>query len=218
MPTKRGESTCVSFAVPTGDNARSMTKPLNLRFVTSAADVDQLPDTPAEVAFAGRSNVGKSSLLNALAAHGKLAKVSGKPGRTQLLNCFATPDGATVVDLPGYGYAATVSATTREAWTRRMERYLLHRRGLMLTLLLIDAEVGPTKLDLEVLGWLRRNDVGFHVVATKHDKVKASRRDRRRRELSSAAGVAPDDIVWVSSHTGAGLDILRGVVRETLEG
>ena len=195
-----------------------MTKPLNLSFVTSAGAVDQLPETPAEVAFAGRSNVGKSSLLNALASHGKLAKVSSKPGRTQLLNCFVTPQGATVVDLPGYGYAATASATTREAWTRRMEQYLLHRRGLALTLLLVDAEIGPTKLDLEVLGWLRRNEVPFQVVATKHDKVKASRRDRRRKELSAAAGVAPDDIVWVSSNTGAGLDDLRSLVREVLAG
>ena len=195
-----------------------MAKPLNFRFVSSAAQVDQLPETPAEVAFAGRSNVGKSSLLNALAGHGRLAKVSSKPGRTQLLNFFTMPDGASVVDLPGYGYASTASQSTREAWLRRMEVYLLHRRNLLLTLLLVDAEVGPTKLDLEVLGWLRRNDVPFQVVATKDDKVKASKRERRRRELCSAAGVAPDNVVWVSAAKGTGLDDLRALVRDVLSG
>ena len=193
-----------------------MSRQLRLTFVKSAAEVDQLPATTAEVAFAGRSNVGKSSLLNALAGHGGLAKVSGKPGRTQLLNCFATPEGATVVDLPGYGYASTASATTRQAWLRRMEVYLLHRRGLVLTLLLVDAEVGPTRLDLEVLGWLRRQGVEFQVVATKYDKVKASKRDRRRRDLAAAAGVAPDEIVWVSAAKGTGMDQLRALVREAL--
>lgn len=193
-----------------------MSTQLRLTFVKSAAEVDQLPATAAEVAFAGRSNVGKSSLLNALAGHGGLAKVSSKPGRTQLLNIFAAPDGTTVVDLPGYGYASTASATTREAWLRRMEVYLLHRRGLELTLLLIDAEVGPTRLDLEVLGWLRRQGVAFQVVATKYDKVKASKRDRRRRDLSAGAGVAPDEIIWVSAAKGTGMDQLRALVRDTL--
>ncbi len=201
-----------------GNNARSMSSPLRLTFVKSAAEVDQLPDTVAEISLAGRSNVGKSTLLNALANTGGLAKVSSKPGRTQLLNFFTTPDGTSVVDLPGYGYASSASQTTREAWLRRMETYLLHRRGLVLTLLLVDAEVGPTKLDLEVLGWLRRNGVPFQVVATKFDKVKAPKRDRRRKELCSAAGVAGSDIVWVSAAKGTGLDELRGLVRDVLSG
>lgn len=200
------------------NNAHSMSMPLRLTFGMSAAQVDQLPQTPAEIAVAGRSNVGKSSLLNALAGQGGLAKVSSKPGRTQLLNFFTTPDGGSVVDLPGYGYASTASQTTRESWLRRMEVYLLHRRGLLLTLLLVDAEVGPTKLDLEVLGWLRRNDVPFQIVATKDDKVKASKRTRRRRELCENAGVAPSDVVWVSAAKGTGMDDLRGLVRDVLAG
>ena len=193
-----------------------MGKPLELRFVTSAAEVSQLPPSRAEVAVVGRSNVGKSSLLNALANSKNLAKVSSKPGRTQLLNCFVMPDGATLVDLPGFGYASTASKTTRDAWRSRMERYLLERDGLALTLMLVDGEIGPARLDLEVLEWLRGYDVPFLVVATKFDKVKASKRHRRQRDLAEAIAVAPVDIYWVSAHANVGLDELRSVIRNVL--
>ena len=193
-----------------------MSKPLDLTFVTSAAEVAQLPPTRAEVAVVGRSNVGKSSLLNALANRKNLAKVSSKPGRTQLLNCFAMPDGTTLVDVPGFGYAATASQSTRGAWRARMERYLLEREGLALTLLLVDGEIGPARLDLEVLEWLRGYDVPFLVVATKYDKVKASKRHRRQRDLAEAIAVAPVDIYWVSATDNVGLDALRSVIRNVL--
>jgi len=189
---------------------------MELTFVTSAADVDRLPETRAEVAVVGRSNVGKSSLLNALAGKRDLAKVSSKPGRTQLLNVFAAGEGTTVVDLPGYGYAGTVSRATRGAWRQRMERYLLDREGLVLTLLLVDGEVGPTRLDLEMLDWLRGREVPFRIVATKHDKVRSSHRQKRKRELAERSGVDPGEVVWVSAEKGVGLDRLRAVVREAL--
>jgi GTP-binding protein len=192
--------------------------PLQLEFVMSAADVEQLPDTSAEVSVVGRSNVGKSSLLNALAHRKNLARVSSKPGRTQLLNCFALAEGGTVVDLPGYGYASTASKAMRAAWDRRMERYLLEREGLVLTLLLVDGEVGPTKLDLEMLGWMRTVGVDFQVVATKHDKVKSAKRTRRRRDLAAGCQVAENQVIWVSAEKGVGLDRLRAVVRGALTG
>jgi len=189
---------------------------LPLRFVQSAAEVRQLPGTRAEIAFVGRSNVGKSSLLNALTGQRKLAKVSSKPGRTQLLNLFATEDGAAIVDLPGFGYAATAPKATRDAWRRRMEQYLRQRPSLVLTLLLVDGEVGPTKLDTEMLAWLREHHLPFRVVATKHDKVKASKRQRRKRDLAEGCGLAPDDVLWVSAEKGVGLDALRELIAETL--
>src|SRR5690554_4876266 len=111
--------------------------PLTLRFVTSADDVARLPNSPAEVAIVGRSNVGKSSLLNALTGRRELARTSKTPGRTQLLNVFADPRGATVVDLPGYGYAKA-STADRGRWQRRLERYLRERHPLVMTLLLVD--------------------------------------------------------------------------------
>jgi GTP-binding protein len=193
-----------------------MSARLDLTFVTSAPDVRDLPQTPAEVAVIGRSNVGKSSLLNALAGQKALAKVSSKPGRTQLLNCFAFPDGSTVVDLPGFGYASTASKKTRASWRQRMERYLLQRPGLVLALMLVDGEIGPAKLDLEMLAWLRANRVPFQIVATKHDKVKSSHRQRRKRELAEACGIDPVGVLWVSAHTNTGLDTLRAVITGAL--
>ena len=193
-----------------------MTGPLEMSFVLSAARIDQLPPTPAEIAVVGRSNVGKSSLLNALAQRKELAKVSSKPGRTQLLNCFSLPSGATIVDLPGFGYASTASQATRASWQRRMERYLLEREGLIHTLLLIDGEVGPTRLDAEMLSWLRGYIVPFSIVATKHDKVKSSKRDRRKRDLAEGCGVAPSEVMWVSAEKGVGIDRLRAYITDTL--
>jgi GTP-binding protein len=184
---------------------------LPLTFVTSAADVDDLPPSPAEVAVAGRSNVGKSTLLNAVAGQRGLARTSKTPGRTQMLNCFATPIGSTVVDLPGYGYAK-VSKQDRAAWERRMRRYLGTRDPLVMTLVLVDGEVGPTSLDREVLAWLRGQDLPFTVVATKQDKVRSSRRQRRRRELAEGCEIAPDDAVWVSAEHGINIDQLRRFV------
>jgi GTP-binding protein len=193
-----------------------MSAPLPLTFVTSAAEVTTLPDSPAEVAVVGRSNVGKSSLLNALANRRDLARTSKTPGRTQLLNVFALPTGATLVDLPGFGYAK-VSATDRAAWRQRMERYLRERQPLVMTLLLVDGEVGPTKLDVEMLAWLRANQVPFTVVATKHDKVRSSKRVRRRRDLAAGCGVGEKEVVWVSAEKGVNVDRLRGLVRGWLE-
>jgi GTP-binding protein len=184
--------------------------------VTSADRLDQLPRTRAEVAVIGRSNVGKSSLLNALADTKGLAKVSSKPGRTQLLNVFAFADGATLVDLPGFGYASSASKTTRAAWKRRMEGYLRGREELRLILLLVDGEIGPAGQDTEVLDWLRAEGLPFRVVATKHDKVKSSKRVRRQRDLAAGVDLDPAEVLWVSAERNVGLDRLRGVVREAL--
>jgi GTP-binding protein len=194
-----------------------MTSKLSLTFVTSAADVGALPRSPAEVAIVGRSNVGKSSLLNALAGQRGLARTSKAPGRTQLLNCFATPEGSTLVDLPGYGYAKA-SKTDRAAWQRRMYTYLEQREPLVMTLLLVDGEIGPTRLDLDKLAWFRAHEVPFTVVATKHDKVKSSKRQRRKRDLAAGCGLEPGQVVWVSAEKGVNIDALRSLVDGWLHG
>src|SRR5262245_32385381 len=127
--------------------------PLQFSFVTSAKRHRDLPDSPSEVALVGRSNVGKSSLINALANRRQLAKVSNTPGRTQLLNLFELPNGGTVVDLPGYGYAA-VPGREKAGWQAMIEGYLLEREPLVLVYVLVDGEIGPTKLDVQMLEWL----------------------------------------------------------------
>ena len=192
-----------------------MSSPLQLRFLTSADDVSRLPDTPAEVAFIGRSNVGKSSLVNALGNRKDLARVAKAPGRTQLLNCFEVEGLGTLIDCPGYGYAA-VPARVRDSWQRMVETYLLEREQLTMVVMLVDGEIGPTKLDLEMLAWLRANGVPHSVVATKHDKVKAAQRDKRKRELAAACNLAPGDVTWVSAAKGTGKDRLLSLARTWL--
>ena len=153
--------------------------PLQLTFVTSAKRYVDLPDSPGEVAFVGRSNVGKSSLINALANRRQLAKVSNTPGRTQLLNLFVLPNGATVVDLPGYGYAK-VPGRERATWQAMIEGYLLEREPLELVFVLVDGEIGPTKLDLQMLAWLQSNGVPV-----------SDRRDQARQGQTVEAGRSP---------------------------
>jgi len=186
--------------------------PLELRFVTSADRLGGLPESPAEVAVVGRSNVGKSSLINALAKRDGLANTSKTPGRTQLLNCFATPRGETIVDCPGYGYAK-VSKVQRAQMATMIERYLTGRDELTMVMVLVDGEVGPTPLDQSMLEWLRDEALPHQVVATKHDKVKAAQRDKRKRQLAAACDLEPGDVVWVSAHRNVGIDRLRDLVR-----
>ena len=192
-----------------------MTARLKLRFVMSADDLGQLPATSAELAFVGRSNVGKSSLLNALGAQKTLARVSKTPGRTRLLNLFDVDGGGTIVDCPGYGYASA-PAKMRASWKTTMERYLLEREGLAMILVLIDGEIGPTALDLQMLEWLRSYGRPHTVIATKHDKVKSSARDKRRHEVAEKCGLAPSEIVWVSATKGVGLDRLGELAHRVL--
>ena len=191
------------------------TPPLQLAFVRSGTRVDDLPDSPVEVAFVGRSNVGKSSLINALANRKQLARVSNTPGRTQLINLFELPSGATVVDLPGYGYAA-VPTREKAKWQPMIECYLLGRECLEVLLVLVDGEIGPTKLDLQMLEWVQHNDIPYLVIATKADKVRPSKLAGRQQQVARACMLEERDVFWVSATKGTGIDRLRAHVGELL--
>lgn len=143
----------------------------NAEFHISVAKPDQLPPAVGpEIAFAGRSNAGKSSAINTLVGHKRLAFVSKTPGRTQLINFFRLNNGAFLVDLPGYGYAA-VPEEVRRSWGRLIERYLGERDALVGLVLIADSRRGLTDLDRQLLGWFAPSGKPVHVLLTKSDKL-----------------------------------------------
>lgn len=148
-----------------------------VRFILSAADAAQFPPPSrhqeTEIAFLGRSNVGKSSLLNGLVKQPGLAFTSARPGCTQLINFFEIEPKLRFVDLPGYGYAR-VSLEERASWKKLIESYLLHRENLALSLLLIDARRGWMDMDRELKVWLEFHNRAYVVIATKADKLKSN--------------------------------------------
>ncbi|MCC7064988.1 MAG: ribosome biogenesis GTP-binding protein YsxC [Planctomycetes bacterium] len=189
-----------------------MSRPLQLDFLASAVTHTKLPASRVEVVLIGRSNVGKSSLLNAIAGK-KLARVSNTPGRTHVLDYFRVQKSdAALVDCPGYGFAKAPKKI-RQTWMPMIEEYLLGRECLAMVMLLVDGEVGPTASDLEMLDWLRTNARPYCVIATKSDKVRPSHLLNRQKEFAEKCGTDSDNIVWVSVTKDVGLTRLRELVR-----
>ena len=147
------------------------------KFEISSAKLSQCPpDRLPEIAFIGRSNVGKSSLINMLTGHSRLAKTSSTPGKTQLINHFVINDNWYIVDLPGYGYAQ-VAKTQRQKFFTMINDYLLKRRSLYCVFVLIDSRLSPQKIDLEFINFLGENSVPFEIIFTKTDKQSAKKTD-----------------------------------------
>ena len=150
-------------------------KILSAKFVKSIVDIHQIPNPRyPEIAFAGRSNVGKSSLINTLLNRKKLALTSSSPGKTRLINFFNVNDSLYLVDLPGYGFAK-VSKAERKNWQRMIESYITGSTYLNGIIHLIDCKVGPTQLDLEMIDWLHHLQKPVLIVATKADKISKSK-------------------------------------------
>lgn len=197
---------------------RHVAGPLDLRFVRSYVDIDDLPHVNAEVALVGRSNVGKSSLLNALAQRKNLAKTSKTPGATRLMNAFELAPAHSLrwlMDLPGYGFAK-VSKAEQAKWATMLSTYIEERENLVSVVLLIDGAVGPTALDLQTVEWLESLGRPITYVATKADKVKPSRSKKRRTELTGKLEVQRSEVTWVSAEKGTGIPELRSRIRDLL--
>jgi GTP-binding protein len=146
-------------------------KILSAELVCSAAKPTQFPqEALPEVAFIGRSNVGKSSLINSLLRRRRLAFTSSTPGRTQQINFFRINQRFFFVDLPGYGYAKVPQALL-QSWNKLVEAYLKGRKQLAISILIVDSRIGPSELDLQKLKWLQQNSLPFFIVSTKADKL-----------------------------------------------
>ncbi|MCB9778290.1 MAG: YihA family ribosome biogenesis GTP-binding protein [Alphaproteobacteria bacterium] len=185
-----------------------------VRFIGSFGD--NLPDaTLPEIAFAGRSNVGKSSALNALVGSRGAARVSKTPGRTQALNLFAIDERVMFVDLPGYGYAKVPEAI-QEKWKGFIEHYLGEREALSLVVCLVDGRHDAQPLDQALIAGLAEAGLPLVVVATKMDKVRRSARGRHRRQLAEVLGVPKTMVVPFSSHTNQGVAELWQIIDEAV--
>jgi GTP-binding protein len=184
--------------------------------VRTTVDPDDHPSPPLpEIAFVGRSNVGKSSLLNVLCRNRRLARVSRTPGKTQTINYFEVGGTCYFVDLPGYGYAAVPDAV-RAAWGPMIEGYLEGSSRLAGVVSLIDGRHDPTALDRKMVAWLAERGIPTLVALTKADRVPRGRRRPRIEATAEALGLDPEQIVWFSSHTGEGRDAVFSAVDSLL--
>jgi GTP-binding protein len=184
-------------------------------FIKSAFKEDDWPkDTQPEVAFLGRSNVGKSSLINSLLSVRGLARTSSTPGRTQSLNFFSVNDKFKFVDLPGFGYAR-VPKNIKSTWGEMATAYLAKRRQLVLSIHIVDSRHEPTKQDLQLHEWLKESNKPRLIVATKSDKLS---HNELKRNLQHIARVLDDDSVMAySAKSGRGRDELWRAIKSAIE-
>lgn len=184
-------------------------------FLKGVVAMDGLPaGDRAEVCFAGRSNVGKSSLINALTGRKGLARASNTPGRTQEINFFTTTNGPYLVDLPGYGFA-NAPVQVVEKWQRLLKAYLSGRASLRRAFVLIDTRHGVKAVDEEIMALLDRSAVTFQAVLTKADKVKDAEREAILTQVRAALAKHPaafPEIIVTSSEKGFGLETLRALI------
>ncbi|MED4601183.1 ribosome biogenesis GTP-binding protein YihA/YsxC [Paenibacillus validus] len=186
-------------------------------FIISAVGPSQYPvDALPEIALAGRSNVGKSSLINRMINRKNLARTSSKPGKTQQLNYYRINSDLYFVDLPGYGYAQ-VSKTEREKWGKFIEQYLMHREPMKLLLHMIDLRHPPSKDDQAMYAWLKHHGVPICIVATKADKIPKGKWQKHIKIIKETLQADKSDpLVLFSSETGMGKEELWSVIEQRI--
>lgn len=177
-------------------------------FVKSVYNISDIPEEQfPEIAFAGRSNVGKSSLINKMINRRNLVKVSSQPGKTRCLNFFQEKQDLYLVDLPGYGYAK-VSRQMKDDWKGLITSYLLNRTVLRCVVVIVDIRHELKAQDLELVTWLRSEQIPFLLVYTKVDKLSKNKRPKQASSLDAGFGVSKDERVLFSAKTGEGTENL----------
>ena len=188
------------------------------KFICSAVTPEQYPPADlAEVAFAGRSNVGKSSLINKILNRKKLVRTSKTPGRTQLLNFFEINEVYRFVDLPGYGYAK-VPVEVQKRWRPMVETYLTSRSNLRGMVLLLDIRREPSKEDLNLWHWLQTTSIEVIIVVTKVDKLSKNKRNKQMAAITRSRGCRREQLIEFSAMTGEGKEELWKRLLKLLEG
>jgi GTP-binding protein len=188
----------------------------NVTFLTSAAEPHQLaPDIGREIAFAGRSNAGKSSAINAITERTALARVSRTPGRTQLINFFELGNERRLVDLPGYGFAK-VPEKVRARWLELMEHYFNVRESLVGLVLIVDSRRGLGPQDTGMLEWMLARGRHSHILLTKSDKLNRGAAQRVLKETQAACSDTAVTAQLFSAHARLGLDVAREVMQRWL--
>ena len=189
----------------------------NCKFLKSVADSKNIiDDSLFEVAFVGRSNVGKSSLLNAIFNNKSLAKTSSKPGHTKLINYFLVDDKFYLVDLPGYGYHQA-GKQHEEKWSNLIEDYFKFKEDRKLILLLLDIRLKPSEQDRQMLKFLNFYNLPFKIVATKSDKLSKVQRNNQKLMLAKECNVGTNDIVYCSSDSKENISELVNLIEERVK-
>ncbi len=190
------------------------------QFMQSVTDWKKCPAPHLpEYAFIGRSNVGKSSLINMLVRNSKLAKTSSKPGKTQTINHFLINQNWYLVDLPGYGYAS-ISKTMREKWTKMIRDYLLLRENLQVVFVLVDSRLEPQKIDLDFINSLGEDGVPFAIIFTKTDKLSANKVQGNVQRLKNKLAESWEEMPYMmlsSAETGKGRDEILNFIEQINE-
>jgi GTP-binding protein len=186
-------------------------------FVTSAVKPEQYPAPEfPEIAFAGRSNVGKSSLINKLVNRKSLVKTSNTPGRTQLINFFLVNAGLSLVDLPGFGYAR-VPMAVKMKWGPMVEAYIANRTNLKAVVLLMDIRRTPRTEEFNLMDWLRHHQIPIILVLTKADKLSKTQQSKQRKINAEILGIAAEDFVLFSAKSGLGKSALWEMIEQVVD-
>jgi len=179
------------------------------------ADPQKLGESRAEVSFVGRSNVGKSSLINAICQKKDMAHASQVPGKTRTINVYEVMYGRWIVDLPGYGFAVGLK-NEKDGLGKIIEGYLKSRKNLCMVFVVVDAVAGPTKLDMMMIEWLRHHAFFRSIIVNKIDKIASPKLDERKKEIADELAMDVSDISWVSSKKGVGIMDVQNAVGKLL--